>query len=315
MKKFIINTFIFLLGFFLLSLPITWIVDRGLKKSDYSTEYKEWDDITKGRVNADILIMGSSKAWRHISPQALQDSFKISAYNLGMDGTHFRPQKWRFDVYTKYNKLPKYIIQVAGINEFEDPHIDYNFTQYIPYLNEGYMQRFGKNGFLNWMDQYIPLYKYTHSTGIMKAGLMANFKRHDSRNYKDRGFLSLSTHWQDSVFQATVKKFPHGMKAFADTAAYNDFIAYAEFCKREKIDLIIVNVPSYIGFQKLVTNPDYIPGLYKKIAAKYNLKYLDYSQDTICRDTAMFYNFNHLNTRGVGIFNKILIKDLKKEIK
>jgi len=315
MKKFIINVITFLAIFAALSFPVQWMVDKGLKKSDYSTEYKEWDDITKSRINADIIIMGSSKAWRHISPQIFQDSFKLSTYNLGMDGTHFRPQKWRFDVYTKYNKLPKYIIQVAGINELEDAPVDYNFSQYIPYLNEGYIERFGNWGFLNWKDFYIPLYKYTHSTGIMKAGLMGLFNRKDDRHYKYKGFLSLNWHWNDSVFKATVKEYPHGMKAGVAAATYNDFIAYAEFCKSHKIDLIIVNVPTYTGYQNLVTNPDYVPGVYKQIAAKYNLRYIDYSKDTICRDTAMFYNFNHLNPRGVAILNARLIHDLRDEIK
>lgn len=315
MKKFIKNIFIFLIIFLALAYPLQWIIDTGLKKSDYSTEYKEWDDITQSRINADIIIMGSSKAWRHISPYEFEQAFKLSTYNLGMDGQCFRMEKWRFDVYNKYNKKPQYIIQIIGHSELDNPSADYNYTQFLPYFKEGYIERFGDHGFLNWKDFYIPLYKYTHNTGIMKAGLANLFNRTDSRKYKYKGFLPLNWHWSDSTFSCTKKKYPHGMKVDISPVTYADLINYIEYCKKENIKLILVDVPTYIGFQNLELNTNYVTNTYKSLAVKYGLKYLDYTKDTICRDTAMFYNSNHLNPRGVAIFNKQLINDLRDEIK
>jgi len=181
MKKFTINLLIFIGIYLAVALPLQRVVDAGLKKSDFSKEYKEWDDITKSRINADILIQGSSKARLQISPAEFEQAFNKPTYNLGMDGQHFRVQKWRFDVYLKYNKKPKYIIQVIALHELLNGDIDYNYTQFIPYLNEGFIQRFGGHGFLNYLDFYVPLYKYCHQTGMMEAGLSNFFRKHDNR--------------------------------------------------------------------------------------------------------------------------------------
>ncbi|MDB5147631.1 MAG: hypothetical protein JWQ57_1651, partial [Mucilaginibacter sp.] len=134
LKKFLINLSVFVILYLILAYPLQYIVDTGLKKSDFSSEYKEWDDITKSRINADIIIQGSSKAWKQISPKKFEQAFKLSTYNLGMDGQHFPMQKWRSDVYLKYNKKPKYIIQIVALTELQNPVIQYNYTQYIPYL-------------------------------------------------------------------------------------------------------------------------------------------------------------------------------------
>jgi len=315
MKRFIINLFIFLCIYLAFAYPLQWMADAGLKKSDFSNEYKEWDDITKSRINADIIIQGSSKARLQFSPKDFEQGFKLSTYNLGMDGQHFPMQKWRFDVYLKYNKKPKYIIQVISLHELLNPEIDFNYTQFIPYLNEGFIKRFGGNSFLNDLDFYIPLYKYCHVTGMMESGLSNFFRKRDNRNYKYKGFRPSPLHWRDDDFAAYKKQNPHGADFYVDPVAYSQFVDFIKTCKKEKIDLILVCPPTPVVFQNMVIHRNDIMKAYQNLSNKFGLKYLDYSKDTICTDTAMFYNFNHLNTRGVAIFDKQLINDLKDEIK
>jgi len=315
MKKFTINLLIFIGIYLAVALPLQRVVDAGLKKSDFSKEYKEWDDITKSRINADILIQGSSKARLQISPAEFEQAFNKPTYNLGMDGQHFRVQKWRFDVYLKYNKKPKYIVQVIALHELLNGDIDYNYTQFIPYLNEGFIQRFGGHGFLNYLDFYVPLYKYCHQTGMMEAGLSNFFRKHDNRHYKYKGFRPSPKHWREDDFTDLKSQYPHGMTLDVDPVAYADFIDMIKTCKKEKIDLILVCPPTPVVLQNLVVNRGGIMRTYQNLATKFGLKYLDYSRDTICRDTAMFYNYDHLNTRGVAVFNKQLVNDLKAEIK
>jgi hypothetical protein len=42
------------------------------------------------------------------------------------------------------------------------------------------------------------------------------------------------------------------------------------------------------------------------------LLFLDYSSDTICNNKKLFYNSQHLNSKGSEIFTKKLAKDLLK---
>ncbi len=315
MKKFLIKLSVFTCICLAIAYALQWMIDTGLKKTNVSTEYKEWYEITKSKINADIIIMGSSKAKRQISPKEFEQAFKLSTYNLGMDGQNFPMQKWRFDVYLKYNKKPKYVIQIVSPQELINDLIYYNYTQFIPYLNEGYIKRFGRHSLLNYRDFYIPLYKYCHETGMMEAGLTGFFKKPVNDNNKYKGFLSVSTRWNDSVLTLIKKQNPHGKKAHIDPHAYSDFIDLIRTCKKEKIDLILVCCPTPASFQDVIVNRDTIMKTYQDLSNKFGLKYLNYLKDPICNDTAMFYNFNHLNTHGVAVFNKQLISDLKGEIR
>lgn len=315
MKKFVIRLSAFIVIFIVVGYALQWVVDTGLKKTNFVPEYKEWYDITNSKINADIIILGSSKAVKQISPKDFEQGFKLSTYNLGMIGQCFPMQKWRFDVYLKYNKKPKYVIQIVAINEISNPVINYDYEQFIPYLHEGFIEKFGHRSFLDFRDFYIPLYKYGHKTGMMEAGLLGFFKKQSDGNDNYKGFLPINAKWGDTDLIALEKRNPHGIRAKINKVAYADYIDLIRKCKKEKIDLIFVNTPTPLVFQNLTNNREDIERIFRNFSAKYGLTYLDYSKDTICADKAMFYNFNHLNTRGVEIFNKQLIADLRSEIK
>ena len=48
------------------------VISKELKKSNSYTfgEYSIWNDIYDGKINADIVIYGSSRAWVHFDPEA-----------------------------------------------------------------------------------------------------------------------------------------------------------------------------------------------------------------------------------------------------
>ena len=86
-------------------------------------------------------------------------------------------------------------------------------------------------------------------------------------------------------------------------------------CKSENIRLILVYSPVHTSLQKLILNKDSIVSVFKDLSVKNNLSYFDYSNIPLCSDTTYFYNANHLNTKGVEVFNKLLINDLKTVIR
>ena len=315
MKFFLTRLAVFICICLVLAYSLQWVADTGLKKSDFSIDYKEWNDITESRINADIIVLGSSKAWKQVSPKEFEQNFKLSTYNLGMDGHDFPMQKWRFDTYLKYNSKPKFVIQIIALNELSNPQIEFHYIQFIPYLNRDYIKTFGGHSYLSYLDFYIPLYKYCHNTGTLETGLISFFSKHQKGNNKYKGFLSTNAHWDNKDLTAIKKKYPNGITAQIDPVANADFIDLIRTCKKENIDLILVYPPTTDIFQNMIVNRSEIMNFYQNLSAVYKLKYLNYSKDTICADTAMFYNFNHLNTRGVTIFNKQLINDLKDEIK
>ena len=71
MKKFIFNLTLFLFLALVISFVLDKIITIGLKKSSLPF-YKEWNQIYGGKMNSDLLVLGSSKAHYHISPKNIR---------------------------------------------------------------------------------------------------------------------------------------------------------------------------------------------------------------------------------------------------
>jgi hypothetical protein len=313
MKKLLIKIVIFLILVFALATLFAKLIDTGLKKDD-SGEYKEWNDVFFSRINADILIQGSSRAYRHISPAIIDSTFKVNSYNLGLSGYDFILQYHRFLFYLKYNKTPKYIIQNIDPNTLvkEDSLIDY--FQYLPYLNDSIIRQ-GVSSFegLNWRDFYIPLYKYHGIYPVAFKGLINNFRTPPKNNGKYKGFQSQNLKW-DSAFTKFKLSHANGYRRIVNKETIRLLGIFLDYCKKRDIKVIFVYTPEYYESQKLLLNRDSIMNIFIKYSNIYHIPFLDYSKDSICLDTANFYNSQHLNTEGVRKFNIKLTTALKNII-
>ncbi len=315
MKKFVLKLILFTITIIILAYALQWFIDTGLKKSNYSPEYKEWYEIYKSNIKADIIIQGSSRSWVHFSPKALEDEFHLPAYNLGINGQQFPLQKWRFDMYMRYNKKPRYIIQSVDVNFFNNPNISYDFNQFIPYLNNEFENRFKNHSFFTELDFNLPLYKYTHTDGAAASGLLNFFNKSPRSNGKYKGFKAYAKNWNANLVDSFKLKNPKGFRVSFDNTTYALFNQFIQQCKKQNIELILVYSPVHASLQNQIINRDSIKNIFLELSKNNNIKYLDYSEIPLCSDTAYFYNANHMNAKGVEIFNKILVSDLKKIIK
>ena len=70
MKKNIKYFLLFVTPIVLFSYSIDLFISKYLKKSNVAAfgEYSVWNDVFEGKINSDVLIYGSSRAWVHISP-------------------------------------------------------------------------------------------------------------------------------------------------------------------------------------------------------------------------------------------------------
>ncbi|AYL97515.1 hypothetical protein [Mucilaginibacter celer] len=313
MGRFLKKIFCFLLIGVAMAYLLQFAIDTGLRKSDYSADYKVWYDLMNSRINADILIQGSSRARIHISPALLESEFGMPAYNLGMSGTAFGLENYRFNQYIKHNKKPKYIIQVVDVTTFTNAD-EVEFVQFIPYLNKPLIEKFKGHFDYTLADLYVPLYKYRTAYGATTAGIRNIFRTSvaDDGNYK--GFCSYNRPFSNKSLLALKKKYPAGLKTRIVDSIYREFVDFVAYCKKENITLILVWVPSLDQYQAHVRDANNMPGLYSSLARKYGFKYFDYSSSPICRDTSMFFDYYHMNTKGVNAFGKYLVEDLKSVI-
>ncbi len=305
---------IFLIPIILLSFPIDYFLSANLKKSKSFVrgEFLVWNDIFDCRLYADMVIYGSSRSWTHINPQILEDSLKVSTYNVGINGHHFSLQYLRHIELIKYNKKPKYILLSLDKNSLEKVPDLYNLDQFIPYMlfnRDIYEYTSTFNGFSS-IDYFVPLIRYMGRTDAIFCSLKCAFNIENSKPARIKGFAAMNLEWNDDFIKAKNKMGFYEIKIdFEYEKLFNKFLSD---CNTNNIKVILIYSPEYIEGQNFIKNRNEIISLYKQYSNKYRLSYLDYSDNYICQEKKYFYNSSHLNKVGSKLFSSILASDLRK---
>ena len=311
MKKFIRALLLFFIPILVLAYPLDLFISHNLKKSNkVYGEYEVWNDIYNSKIKSDMLIYGSSRAWVDISPEILEDSLKIRVYNLGMDGHNFWLQYLRHLEYLKFNNRPKHIILTVDFNSLQKRGNLYLYEQFLPYMlwNKN-IKDFTKSyeGF-TYFDYDIPLIRYFGNSSKVKDGISIGLGSYKSKPFRIKGYRGNTNSWSKDLENAKSKLKIY--KIHIDTASVTLFDRFLKECKNNNIKVSLVYTPEHIDGQKFIENKSLITNLYKSYAEKYDLIYLDYSEDSICLSKNYFYNATHLNKIGSELFTKKLANDL-----
>lgn len=297
MKMFIKHILIFgvaLLGFLIVCDAVTTYAFH--KKQ--TRKYAVWNDILHTEIDADVLIMGNSRAWRHYSPRILDSILSTSTYNLGIDGSCFNRQLVRYDIYRHYqNKKPKCIVQ--NVEYFTlDKTNGYEREQFMPYIMYPYFrQRIIENEPFDLAELFVPMYRYYMNN------FYEDYNKFDFPVYKGYG-------GEDKEWDGTELAKQQPYKETIDSVTYNMFIEYIEQTKEENIQLVLVFAPIYTKVTELILNHEEIHQLYRSLSAEYEIPFLDYSEWYLSSDTTYFYNAMHLNREGAELFSTQLAHDL-----
>lgn len=310
MKKFIHQIILFTISLIITLFFMDKIVSNGLQKTKSAT-FNNLNKIYNGEINADLIINGSSKALVQISPIILDSILKINSYNLGMDGTEFTPQLLQYQLYQKYNTKPKTIIQIIGNTFLTKKKELYGYQKFAPYFYDKDVKELTKKyeGY-SFSDYYIPFLRYSGMYSHIINGILNNFGIDLKQDTNYKGYFEQDRTWDDS-FEKFTNKNKNGIINKMDSLSKVDFERYIQNSLKNKIDIILVYPPTYIKSQKLINNRGDIINYYQKIANKYDVPLLDYSNCYISNSTEFFYNSQHLNKKGAGIFTNILANELK----
>ena len=226
-------------------------LSENLQKSNSfaAGEYPVWNDIIDGKVNSDVVIYGSSRAWVHFDPFIISRKLKKSTYNLGIDGHNFWLQNLRHKQLLKYNKKPKLIIYSLDINTLQQNTELYNYEQFFPYMlwnNEFTNTIVNTNNSLNF-DFNIPLLRYmgrykTIRTSFEMAFFQKNFEKVRCNGYQGQDLL-----WNKDL-ENTEKKM-NNYKASLNTFAIRKFEDFIIDLKLMNIKIVFVYSPEYIKGQ------------------------------------------------------------------
>lgn len=303
MKKFIYNILIFVLPVWFVLMMADFMFSSIAKRSnDYAIE--SWYDLMKGSIKADVIIMGSSRAWVQYDPLILDSILSVNSYNLGIDGRKHYSQIKKYHLFKKRNKKPRLIIQNIDIFDFNAIIRGYNMYQFYPYFWDRDMRiEFINNEPFNAGEKYLPLYRFINYSIYNDIN---TFLPTDS-NYLTKGYRGKTATWDGAALMKV-----DSISFLPNDTVLHMFDTYLAEARADGIKVLFVYAPIYIGATRKMKNIKKMRDTYQTFANKYEIPILDYTHMDICYDTTYFYNASHLNKRGAEVFSDSLASDIKR---
>jgi hypothetical protein len=310
MTKFLSKLLLFGTILFIFSLVASYTIDKGLQKTSYSY-YAEWNDLYNSKINADLLILGSSRARQHFSTTILDSALNMNSYVIGIEACRFRMINDVFKLYLIHNKKPAFLILSLDGYLLHENSNSYYYQQFLPYLKDtsirnlytGYLHEFSIG------DYYLPLYKYRGERTQIFVGIFEFFgiKKYPRDTFK--GFGSYNKKW-DGSYDRYVNSIKTPIEQEVDSTDVSLIKKLLVFCKTNNIKVYMVFSPEYLCGRELIINGDSIRSLYSALSSEYGASYLDFCDDSISSDKYYFYNSQHLSTIGATYFSKKLASEM-----
>lgn len=297
MKKFLVRIVVFFVAVAIIDIVFG-------KCCDYMYEHSCSGDSRKinyaiRKCNADVLIMGSSRANHHYNPQIITDSLGISCYNLGIDGSGAILMDGFYRLITQ-RYVPKLIIYelTPSFDLYQNP-ADANNTRYLtqlkPYYREGCLKQLFDD-----VDRYeriklnSGLYRYNTSC----LNLFLSYLGHGTID--GNGYLPLVGVMGD------YKPFEVESDKKIDTLKIKYLKQLIADCKEKGTQLLFVVSPRFGA----TTSIEYQPGF--EICRQSGCDVLDYYCNPNFISTKEFFKDSyHLNDVGATEFTKTIVKHLK----
>lgn len=314
MREFLFNTFIYAVIFVFAAFILQNIIDRGLSNYD-NDMYINWNRIIRGQVNSDIIILGSSRATQHFSPQIIEKQVGFSCYNLGTVAGTIILEEAKWETFLRYNETPKIIIQNVDIFSLcPEKKIAFK-EQFLPYLAEPTIyQNLVKIDDRIIIENIIPLYKYRGFREIVFQGLGSFFnlikKPAPILNDFYKGYYSLKEKWNGDFEKFNVKNSRLEFSWQEMRLGINYLESLIKRCEERDIEIILVQSPIYYELQNMMPQKDSITSLFSSVAIKNSIQFWNYLEDTLCYNKEYFYNSTHLNALGAELFSKQLAIDI-----
>lgn len=290
MKKFLKNTLIFGLVFFVLDkVFIFFILASPQKEAD-----KRLELLINGKINKEIVILGSSRGARNIIASEIEKRTGYSTYNLAYPGSDIEFHEFVVRSLLKFNKAPKIIL-----------------------LSVDYPMAFLPDSILNFrLDRLYPLVKYNYinnelvargERNILTSNLFALSRMNKTNlDIRQKQFTALDTLYADGSMPISFQKDGEDWTSSSEIPIYNRekelkvkvdcFKKIVALCREKNIQLIIIQPPLFDPMdkafrQRLIELSDY------------ETPFFDYDkQNPIYENKDYYYDRTHLNRKGAMIF-------------
>lgn len=312
MKRFLYNVFVFSAFLLVLAWGLDYVISKGLlKMEDY--RFMSWNEMIKGDVNADVVIMGNSRGFSHFEPWTIDSICGTCTYCLGLGGYSITVETLKYYCYRLYNKKPKYIIQNVDYFTMRNnsaPH-QHQSEQFLPLIYDHRMHKELLRVGYRPIDIFLPLYRYFGYQMVIKNGILEFLGvKHYVNNPSRAGHHYETGYWNGSELAKM-----DTIMASMDSIGKKHFEDYMETCSKEGIKVILVNSPVYAGATRKTKGLDNVNAYFDSIAKKNNTVYINYTENyELCEDTANFCVSVHMNPKATHQFSVDFANNMKQLI-
>jgi len=302
-------------AFFVIVAVLAWALDgfidfslRRLETGDFG----EWNRIVQGRINAEILISGSSRALTHYDSRILARGTGRTTYNIGLNGSQTDMQLARLKTYLRHNRKPAMIVQNLDIFSLQVSHGEvYDPGQYVPYLDEPDLyQALSAINPDTWKARFIPLYGYAAQDLrlIWLQGLSYWLQPVPRPTHVD-GFQARNELWTEE-FDEFRAQHRDGVRIDIEPAGVAQVEELLKLGEVLGIHIVLVYSPEYSEMQAMTSNRAELFAAFEALSRKHGATLLDFSNSPISNRRELFYNSQHLNAVGAEAFSGELARQL-----
>ena len=301
MKRFFLKILIFFAVVSVLDFVIGLVLPIMQSKKKGYNEYTKLQYLAE-QCNDDILIFGSSRAYRHYNPQIMIDSLKMSCFNCGQSSMGFIHNYAVLKIATR-NYQPKLIIyDLFSGCDYEKGEDNHRYLRGLgPYINyDGIYDVYDSVDELERIKIISNLYSYND----VFNGIIVDFIGYGESGNVNHGFIGTMTEFhQRNPNNNKVKKDIQPI--IIDSLKIKFAKRFVEDCKGSKVIFCIS--PIWTG------TDDQQVRLSERLCQELNVPLIDFSNDPkYVHQDQYFLDETHLNARGADEYTKDLIKKLKE---
>jgi hypothetical protein len=307
MNKFLINLSKSIILVFIFLFAVQKCLDYYLKNSK-DCKYIIWNNIFNGEIDAEVVIIGNSRADSHYNSEVISKNTRLKTFNLGESGSPINLLTAKWNAYLSNNKKPKLLIVDVDYNFLGNAENLYTKWQYLPFFNKPEIKALRKTLKANYyLDTYVPLYKYKGYQLKYFKELLANDVS-GCENFKD-GFVINKSSWKVTDWKNFNIRIGKENVVYDFKSTYTKGIANLKEvvlnCKKNNIEVCFIWSPQYKEVQSYNSySRKKIDSVLNVVSKENNIKYFNFDKDSLVFSKDNFYNHSHLNYNGANKFSK-----------
>ena len=310
MRRFLSKVLLYAAAAFALATVMDFTVCSGLlKMEDY--RFQDFAAMLKGEGDHDVLIMGNSRGKHHYDPQIIDSTLNVSSFCIGIGGYPINVEVEKYDLYRSHNTKPRVILQnidYLTMNVMDDVRHQHQSEMFFPLVYDRAGRKMMRDLGYGFAELNIPFYRMYGYQQVIKNGILeATGLKHYVSRPAYKGHRAEEGKWngheldQMAVHQVEISE--------ESKIVLEQFLSQ---CRKDSVDVILVNSPMYCGVKEKVSNLDEIKTYFDNTARRFGFRYLDYSVDCpIAQDSSNFCVAVHMNSTATKEFTRTLSKDLE----